>query len=229
MQNSFTHEILKSYQSKALSNSVALLSDATLLFSNQRYARTYFLACSAIEEAGKAYLAFDAHGKNLSDNAIQKRIKQEFGSHSKKFLTAFIPWIMRGTEEEIRSAVKTAISLIQDLEHGRECAMYVDFESGNLRCPDQLVTKKLASEALRLANDLCSLTKQYLQSNSPREFSPHDNKVFSIGGRRIAKMHNTEDFWLYFLDKLESGWNDFNKTTAEYYDQFYTKGIKYKS
>ena len=88
-----TDELLVSYREAALDNSRQLIEEARLLFSNEYYARTYFLALASIEETGKAQILFDAMSGDLNDPGLCKIIKKGIEMHSDKITSAFVSWL----------------------------------------------------------------------------------------------------------------------------------------
>jgi AbiV family abortive infection protein len=85
-------KILDEYQNQAVDNSEDLVLSSKLLFENHFYARSYFLACSSIEETGKAYLAYTSKGRNLK--SVESKLKNTFETHPNKITLAFMCWMM---------------------------------------------------------------------------------------------------------------------------------------
>lgn len=69
-----TVPLLTSYHKTAIENAKELLEESKFLLSKGYNARAYFIATIAIEESGKAYLAFDAMGRNLNDGAVCNKL-----------------------------------------------------------------------------------------------------------------------------------------------------------
>ncbi|NOG46277.1 MAG: AbiV family abortive infection protein [Calditrichaeota bacterium] len=128
-----TEELLVEYYSGALKNSDALIEESNLLFKNKSYARCYFLACSSIEESGKAVEAFLGLGRNLTDPAVQKTLIQNFEDHNKKLLSALMTLLSKPPFPIDKLDLITDISL--QLFQGREKSLYTDINKSEITIP----------------------------------------------------------------------------------------------
>lgn len=218
-----TLELLESYQDAALDNAHELLDEAKLLLSNDHFSRAYFLALASIEEAGKAYIAFDAKGRNLKDAGLCNKIKERLEDHSSKITSAFVGWI--SFSDSPREAIETSVDLMIHLKRGREKSMYIDVESdgASLSIPREIVRRVAACDCVHLAENCLHHTGLYLQNNKPNKRTSHQDKLLCIKQNTLSKMLNTEDFWEFYIKQLEQGNNSFDKAAVTYHDSFYKK------
>lgn len=223
-----TLELLNTYRGAALANAADLLEEAQLLLSKKHYARAYFLALAAIEETGKAYLAFDASGRNLTDAGVCKKVKEKFEDHSSKITSAFVAWIsFSGSQEE---ALKTSVDLMIHLKRGREKSMYIDVkECGtSLSIPREVVRTVAAMDCVRLAANCLHHTKLYIDNEPPPRRTSAQDKFLCLKQSVLTNMLNTEDFWEFYISHLNQGVVALEKIAITYHDGYYQKGLKFK-
>ena len=120
-------------------NAEALLSDADLLLSHQRWARAFALAVLALEEAGKAVLATSSLFPD-DDLAELKATR-----HEDKLLTASLVDVgffsdLATFRADIGGLDSTA------LHREKLSALYADYREGTLKCPS--VTEERAGQVL---------------------------------------------------------------------------------
>lgn len=214
-----TNELLQTLQFKALLNASMLIGEAEILFSAKRHARSYFLAAAAIEEIGKAALAFIARGRNLSDHAIQTRLATELGSHSAKISCAFVASIKTMSPEQVRGWLEEFTSLCSGLRRGREAALYSDVtEDGEIRSPDQIVTDTNAHDCIRLAKTLIANTTQMVSDTSPQKFTAVQDRHYALG-KKVLQVWQNPDFGDHLLMHLETSAHEFDlfAATVEFY------------
>lgn len=223
-----TPEVLNTYRVAALANATELLEEAQLLLSNKHYARAYFLALAAIEETGKAYLAFDASGRNLKDAGVCKKVKEKFEDHSSKITYAFVAWLSFSVSPE--EAIKISVDLMIQLKHGREKSMYIDVkECGtSLSIPREVVRPIAATDCVRLATNCLHHTQIYLEKEPPPKRTSAQDKYLCLKQSVLTGMFNTEDFWEFYISHHKQGETALEKIAITYHDCYYQKGNKFK-
>lgn len=217
-----TGELLRSYSDAALRNADELLSEASLLLDRAHVARAYFLAVGCIEEAGKALLAFDGQNRNLSDPAVCTKLKSTMESHSHKINHALGIWAMNGPDP--RKALAVAVDLILDLQRGREPSMYTELRTDpdRVQTPGEIVRGSAASDCVRLARDCLAHAQQHVRQKAPAEFTPAHDRLFTMKPAKFRKVLNTEDFWWYYIARMEAGQHDMAEAVLGY-EQDYIK------
>lgn len=219
--------ILDDYQNKALENSKDLVLSSKILFEHKHYARAYFLACSSIEETGKAYLAFSSKGRNLK--SVETKLKTIFEKHPNKITLAFICWMLESSNK-VESA-KICVDLSVHLHNGREKSMYVDVnEDNSVSIPTKLVRERQAADSIHVAEQCLRATKEYVSKNIPQITSSFDDKFFNMNTKNVTELISNEDFGEYLLHCLteeKSGLN-FSKYITTYHDTYLCKGKKFK-
>jgi len=225
------HEkFLTEYENAALENAQQILDDAKILLKHKSFARAYFLAVASIEETGKAYFAFSCKNRNLTNDALKKKIKEIFENHSQKIGSAFIGWKARSSDQ--KESVKAALELIFHLGIGREKSMYVDANPDNsVSIPMRVLRPVAATDSVKVAENCLYHTKQYLSSNQPPQFTTYDDKFFCLKKDKINEMFKMEDFSKYLLAELEKAKLPFNftKLVVTYHDKYFSKRIRFES
>ena len=212
----FSIDLLKEYSDAALRNASELLKEANLLFENEYFARSYFLAVSSIEETGKAAQTFAAQGRDISDSGVTAKLVNSTESHSEKITAAFAAWINAGTDK--RESLMAAVDLMIDLKRGREPAMYsfVNRISGELFEPKDVVRTEAARDCIRVATNCLTHTQTQLAEQDPADFTAAQDKMYSMKPATVSKLLNSEDFWWYFIACLEKGQKDLAEAVIEY-------------
>lgn len=203
-----TPELLRLYQDAALQNATELCTGASLLLAHEHRARAYFLAVASIEEAGKALFIFDAQNRKLSDPAVATRLKTNIEDHSQKITYALGSWAMSSPNQ--REAILVAIDLMSDLKRGREPSMYSDVRADPDRVllPQDLVRKEAARDSVRLATDCLAFARHHIKTKQSRLITHAEDKMFTMKKRRVESIFQTEDFWWYFISRMEIGDQD---------------------
>jgi AbiV family abortive infection protein len=224
-----TIDLLKHYCVAALKNASQLLEEATLLEINGHYARTYFLAVAAIEETGKANLAFDAQCRNLKESAVVNKIKKSFENHSSKINAAFMPWLKNNANNA--NSMEKALELMVHLKLGREPSMYTDVSEDEVtvQSPENIIRPIAAKDCVRLACDFHKYSSWHITNNKPIRTTRTQDELFAIKSATFNQMLNNIDFWEFYTDSLKNGLNKFEDTVMTYYNQFFKKQSKYKS
>lgn len=228
-----TLESLATYQLAAMRNAVALVEEAQVLLKAEHYARAYFLAESAIEEAGKAAIAHFAKGRNLTAPGVQARLRIEFEDHGAKVRAAFFAYIIRllnqdpkRLREELEPVFKTTSALLR----GREGAMYADFRNdGSTYAPADVVRPTAARDCVRLALKCTFETTELVNGPAPTRFSTADDKWFELGPKQV-KVWKEDDFGEYLLHYIEKHGAVFSMAEAvtTYHDAYLCRGRKFK-
>lgn len=222
-----TSELLRQYRDAALANAESLLEEADLLLSNGHLARAYFLAVSCIEEVGKSVLAFEGLGKNLTDPAIQQRLKLSFEDHSQKVTYAFVPWLQ--AIADLRDRVMEFTDIMVAIQFGRMAAMYTDInaERATVTTPEMQVRERAASDCVRLARAVMTHARPYAKQVQPKQATKEHDALFSMKPSTYRKIVNDEAFWRYHISRIEQRQSAFDANVVEYKRTYLDKGIPY--
>jgi AbiV family abortive infection protein len=224
-----TPELLREYCDAAIRNASDLLEEATILFSNGCKARAYFLSVAAIEEIGKALIAFDAQGRNLMDPAVSREVRRGMEDHPSKIRSAFMGWIAVNPND--REAIKQMVDLMIHLQRGREPSMYTDIDSGTgkVRVPEDIIREVAARDCIRLAADSLACARRHMTETKPVLRTRAEDIIYAMKSLNFQKIAKTEDFWWYFITQIESGHEDFAEAVVQYRNLFFSKGRLFKS
>lgn len=219
-------EVLRSYSYAALENGERLIFEAALLRDHDHHARSYFLAVAAIEEIGKSLIAFDAQGRNLRDPAVISRINRLLGDHASKIRAAFTGFLVA----DPRKNVEPAVELILALQRGREPSMYTDLNSDlSIHIPSAAVREKTSGDCVRLAKDCLLSATRHIASSPPPKRSVAEDRLFALKPSVCSAIMSTEDFWWYYIARMESGSVDFAESILIYRSEFLLKNISFKN
>lgn len=211
-----TAALLRSYSEGALRNADELLDEASLLLDHNHNARAYFLAVAGIEEAGKALIAFDAQNRNLTDPAVCTKLKIHMENHSQKINYALSMWALSNRDQ--REALQMALELILHVKRGREPSMYSDLLTNpdRVQTPRDVVRPVAAEDCIRLAKNSLSYAHHHVNTKVPFEFSTAQDRMLTMKSGKFQELLNTEDFWLYYVARMEAGHIDMAEAVLGY-------------
>lgn len=211
-----TTTLLYSYSEVALRNADELLAEASLLRDHDHMARAYFLAVACIEEAGKALLAFDSQNRNLSDPAVCTKLKKSMESHEMKITYALSKWALSSPDQ--RKALEVALDLIFDVKHGREPSMYSDLRTApdRVQTPREVVRESAARDCVRLAENCLAYAHRYVNEKTPAKFTTAQDRLFTMKTAAFQEMLNREDFWWYYISRMEADQHDIGEAVLRY-------------
>lgn len=221
-------ELLRSYSEAALRNADELLVEASLLCNHGHMARAYFLAVACIEEAGKGLQAFDAQNRNLSDPAVCTKLKAGMERHSQKINYALSTWALSSSDPH--GALKVAVDLIIHLKHGREPSMYSDLRTdpNRVQTPREVVRAGAARNCVRLAEKCLAHAHRHVSEKAPFMFTSAQDKLFTMKSAKFQEMLNTEDFWWYFISRMEAGQQDIAEAVLGYERDHTKAGVPFR-
>ncbi len=211
-----TTALLQLYSEAALRNADDLLAEASLLRDHGHMARTYFLAVTCIEEAGKALLAFDAQNRNLSDPAVCTKLKKSMESHGNKINYALGIWASNSSDQ--RKALKKALDLIAHVKFGREPSMYCDLSTAldRVQMPRAVVRESAAQDCVRLAGNCLAYAHRHVIEKTPAKFTTAQDRLFTMKSAKFQELLKTEDFWYYYISLMEAGQQDIAEAVLGY-------------
>jgi AbiV family abortive infection protein len=225
-----THELLSELASASLQNAAELLAEASLLLTNEHWARAYFLSVASIEESGKARLAFDSQTRNLTNPAVCSILRRHLENHARKIQYALGSWLMDFEGADARKALDKVIELMVELQRGREPSMYSDLRTlpDKAQTPSAVVRPHAASECVRLARDCLSRARNHIATKSPTTITPPDDRLFTFKSTALHAILKSKDFWSYFLDRFERGEKNWAETVLQYETDYRSRGLSFR-
>lgn len=211
-----TAELLRFYSEAALDNAHELLLEASLLHDHGHTARAYFLAVASIEETGKALIAFDSQSRNLSDPAVCTKLKIIMETHASKI--TYLLGIWASGSPNPREGLKVALDLIPDLKHGREPSMYTELRDNpdRVQTPREVVRTSAARDCIKLAENSLDYANRHVRATTPSKFTNAQDRLFTMKSSSFQAMLNIEDFWRYYISRMEAGQEDIAEAVIEY-------------
>lgn len=224
-----TSKLLQSYSEAALRNANGLFAEAELLRDNAHMARAYFLAVASIEESGKALLAFDAQKRNLSDPAVCTKLNKSMANHGEKITYALGAWALSDTDT--REALNAVTDLIYDLKKGREPSMYSDLRTSpdRVQTPSEVVREIAARDCVKLAGQCLAYARRHVIEKTPPKSTIAQDRLLTIKSAKFQDVLSTEDFWWYYISRLEAGQQDFAEAVQGYEREHIKTGTPYRA
>lgn len=190
----------------ALTNAEELLQEADALLSAKHHARAYFLAVASIEEVGKSAIAFNAAGRNLSDQKIANAVRKKLLDHKSKIISAFAPSLHLTNNGSLPEAMETAMGLIGDLRRGREPSTYTEIlPDGSVRVPSDIVRPVAARDVVRLAEHCLGRARSYIPGSTPPRASVANDFFYWQSAAKLQEIMSHAQFSDFYLDRIKSG------------------------
>ena len=211
-----TADLLHAYSEAALLNAEELLVEASLLRDHDHMARAYFLAVSCIEEAGKALQAFEGQHRYLSDPAVCTKLIAGLENHSQKIICALSFWALSGSDPS--EGLKVALDLIGHLKRGREPSMYSDLRTDpdRVQTPRAIVRADAAQDCVRLAKECLTYAHRHVSEKTPAKFTRAQDRLFTMKSAKFQELLKKDDFWWYFISRMETGKLDLSEAVFAY-------------
>jgi AbiV family abortive infection protein len=211
-----TTSLMHLYSEAALDNAGELLVESTLLRDHDHMARAYFLAVSCIEEAGKALLAFDSQNRNLTDPAVCKKLKASMENHGQKINYALSIWAFSSPDP--REALEVVLDLMSHVKNGRESSMYSDLRNNPdlVLAPRAIVRATAARDCVRLAEKCLARAHRHVSEKIPAKFTNAHDRLFTMKSAKFQEMLSAEDFWWYYISRMEAGQQDMAEAVLGY-------------
>lgn len=219
-------ESLKTLQEASLENALDLLTESKTLFEINHYARACFLAIAATEEIGKAYLAFNGRGRNLTNQAVTRKIKVLIGSHKNKISSAFLGLLANSAidnKSDTNADIDLSLKLMLELQQKREESLYTDIDrASKIRRPSVSVDQYTSDRSINIAFMCYQGTLQYLQGKEPPKSSSASDKLFCFKPNVLSEMMS-EDYCRFLIQELKNGATH-DEAIVTYHDKFWAKG-----
>ena len=154
-----------------------------------------------------------------------RKLEANLSGHDQKILMAFVPWLMAiGDQDrtELRTALEPILTYVSALRHGREPSMYVDMVEldDSVHDPTNVVSANNAKICLQIAARIHKLASEHIRSRSPNEYTVAQNKFFAIKSAKLMPVFKSEDFWWYYIDRMESGDADMAAAAVVYLNEY---------
>ena len=153
-----------------LDNARALVSDAQLLYDNDKYERATALAILSVEEAGKVSII-----RSILVEDSQKELNKEwkrFRSHYEKNWGLAAPDYV----DQEANSIEDFRPVFENNDHGqvfdqlKQLAIYTDlFKNGKWSSPDKVITKEIATSVLITARTLADKGEQAMTTEKELE------------------------------------------------------------
>jgi len=156
---------------KSIINSEELISDADLLYQNNRLPRAYALYQLAMEEAGKAMDIFGNIVLGLIDNKGPKKLNKDFKDHVAKaqmarmlslFLIANSEIADKTIKEKLLNWTLSEIEDSSTLNDYKNYSLYTSFIDNTYKLPNEIITKERLNYIQLMARSRVSNAKSFL-------------------------------------------------------------------
>lgn len=150
-------------------------------------------------------------------------------SHGEKINYALGMWAFSGPDP--RESMKTVSRLIVHLKQGREPSMYSDLriDPDRVQTPREVVRDSAARDCVRLANNCLAFAHRHVIEKTPTTFTTAQDRLFTMKSARFQELLNTEDFWWFYISRMEAGQQDLAETVLRYERDHIKTGMPFSS
>lgn len=197
--------LLRAIRDVAIDNARQLLHEASLLLEHHHHARAALLARVAIEEVGRAVQAFDALGRNMSDEAVAMRVKMNFSDEARRLNAAAFPLLLE--EPQRRDEVMAQIGDLVDTDGGREPALYtgVDALTGRVTTPSGSIGAAAAARRVALAKDIFARGEMMVLFAPPKLRTRAEDRAFAMRPGELQAAQQGIDAWEVYIENIRAG------------------------
>ena len=137
-------------------------------------------------------------------------------NHAQKIAYALCKWALGSSDQE--EALKVACDLIYDLQCGREPSMYADLRTNpdRVQMPHEVVRTIAARDCIRLAENSLEYAHRHVRERAAPKFTSAQDRLLTMKSAKFQEMLNTEDFYWYYISRLEAGQQDIAQTVLGY-------------
>lgn len=162
------------------------------------------------------------------DPAVERKLRYSFEQHDTKITSAFLPWVLMLDPKDMRDRLNYMVQLMISLKRGREPSMYVDFGASDNapQEPTVAVTAVNATDCIRLAETCWTAAMAHMTVRTPTTASKAQDQFFALSKSSLGSLFNDEDFWWYFIHRMERGETDIAKTVVSYLSEYKGKHKK---
>ena len=104
------------------------------------------------------------------------------------------------------------------LKDGREPSMYCDLRTDpdRVQTPREVIRAKASRDCVRLARDCLAHAHQHVSEKKPFKFTSDQDRLFTMKSAKFQELLNVEDFWWYYLSRMEAGQPDLAEAVFRY-------------
>ncbi len=152
----------------------------------------------------------------MSDPAVCTKLKSGVESHARKIDYALITWTLSSPDP--REAFKVTSDLMFHLKHGREPSMYSDLRTDpdRVQTPREVVRANAARDCVSLAENCLAHAHRHISEKTPSKFTSAQDRLFTMKPAQFQNMLSVEDFWWYYISRMEAGQQDIAETVLGY-------------
>lgn len=88
--------------------------------------------------------------------------------------------------------------------------MYSDLRTGpdRVQTPEEVIRTNAAKDCVRLAGNCLAHAHRHVSEKVPSKFTPAQDRLFTMKSSKFQEIMKNEDFWWYFIARMEAGHHD---------------------
>ena len=99
--------------------------------------------------------------------------------------------------------------------------MYSDLRTDpdRVQTPREIVRANAARDCVRLAENCLAHAHRHVTEKTPAKFTTAQDRLFTMKSAKFQEMLNTEDFWWYYISRMEAGQQDIAEAVRGHFRQ----------
>jgi hypothetical protein len=85
-----------------------------------------------------------------------------------------------------------------------------------VQTPREIVRANAARDCVRLAENCLVFAHSHVRDKIPPKFTTAQNRIFTLKSAKFQELLSTEDFWWYYISRMESGQHDIAEAVHGY-------------
>ena len=95
--------------------------------------------------------------------------------------------------------------------------------------PNKVVRAYAAKDCVRLAENCLSNAHSHVIVKTPFKYTSAHDRLFTMKSAKFQEMLKTEDFWWYYISRMEAGQHDIAEAVFEYEQDHIKTGTPFRA
>jgi hypothetical protein len=95
--------------------------------------------------------------------------------------------------------------------------------------PREVVRESAAQDCVRLAENCFAYAHRHVVEKTPATFTTAHDRLFTMKSAKFQELLKTEDFWWYFISRMEAGQQDIADAVLGYEREHIKTGVPFRA
>ena len=98
-----------------------------------------------------------------------------------------------------------------------------------MQMPRDVIRTNAARDCVRVAANSLANAHLHVSEKVPSKVTPAQDRMFTMKSGKFQKMLSTEDFWWYYISRMEAGHLDIATTVLGYEQDYVKTGMLFRA